>query len=227
MGFGTLFFGYFLLLNITYFHFTDLIAALVMLLGIYKLMGVSAPFRAPFIAGCVFGAVGIFELGLGIFELFGGEILPDLITYTAIARSVVICILTVLLLRAMREIAISVELERVPLRCRTMTIWTMLLYALNVLLQSPAITSALPDGVAAGLYLTYFIGVVIVVILNLSIIYTCYMRICMPEDLEGKKEKPSRFAFINEYRRRRDERAAKEREEALARLEEKRRKKKK
>ena len=40
--------------------------------------------------------------------------------------------------------------------------------------------------------------------------------ICMPEDIDGKRKKPSRFAFVNEYRERQEE---KEREMAEYRLE--------
>ena len=45
MGFGTLFFGYFLILNVTYYGFTDAIAAAVMLLGFYKLSTVNSYFK--------------------------------------------------------------------------------------------------------------------------------------------------------------------------------------
>jgi hypothetical protein len=37
MGFGMLFIGYFLLINITYFEYTDIIAAMLMLMAAYKL----------------------------------------------------------------------------------------------------------------------------------------------------------------------------------------------
>ena len=60
MGFGTLFIGYFLLLNLTYYGFTDVIAASVMLLGLYKLSGVNKYFKAAAISS---GALLVFSLG--------------------------------------------------------------------------------------------------------------------------------------------------------------------
>ena len=41
MGFGLLFIGYFFLLNLTYFEYTDLLGALVMFLAFYKLQTVN------------------------------------------------------------------------------------------------------------------------------------------------------------------------------------------
>ena len=65
MGFGTLFFGYFLLLNIAYNTFTDLIAALIMAMGLNKLSTVNHPFKNGFIASVIFAVIG---LALGIYS---------------------------------------------------------------------------------------------------------------------------------------------------------------
>ena len=223
MGFGTLFFGYFLMLNISYYHFTDIIAALVMLLGLYKLSCVSKHFKVATYAAAVFSAVALGELVFGTVKLFVGAGLDEWITYIAIGRAVVLCAFTVIMLRAMHDIAKELEVEKVPLKSRLMIIWTFVVYGAYILLETPLLTSLLPAQVSAALYLVTFIGLVVVVIANLTVIYSCYMRICMPEDLEPKPEKPSRFKFINEYRRRRDERRAEEAEAERRRLEEKRR----
>ena len=89
------------------------------------------------------------------------------------------------------------------------------------------LTSFLPVLVSAFLYLAVIIGMIILIIMNLTVIYGCYMSICMPEDLEPKPDKPSRFAFVNEYRRRQEERRAEEAEAAKRRYEEKMRRNKK
>ena len=81
MGFGTLFFGYFLLLNITYYSFTDLIAALIAAMGLYKLSSVNRPFKNGFYASVIFGFIGYMVLQilliiiLFIFALFNKDIM--------------------------------------------------------------------------------------------------------------------------------------------------------
>ena len=68
MGFGTLFIGYFLLLNLTYYGFTDVIAASVMLLGLYKLSPVNKYFRAAALSSGVFLAFSLGELGIAAID---------------------------------------------------------------------------------------------------------------------------------------------------------------
>ena len=59
MGFGTLFIGYFFLLNISNFTYTDIIAGMVVLLGLYKLSSVNKQF--------FYGAVCAAQGSRGIF----------------------------------------------------------------------------------------------------------------------------------------------------------------
>lgn len=228
MGFGTLFIGYFLLLNITYYAFTDLIAGLIMLLGLYKLSTVSRYFKIPMYISACFSVFGAGELVMGIIDMFfNTHVMDTVTTFIAIFRAILICALTVILLRAMHDIAKELEVEKVPMKCRTMTVWTVLLYVVQILLESTLLTSILPPQVSTILYIVVVIGMLIVVGANLTIIYSCYMRICLTEDLAPKEEKPSRFGFVNEYRRRRDERRAAEQEEYRRKLEERKRRRKK
>ena len=69
MGFGTLFIGYFLLLNLTYYRFTDLIAALLMLLAFYKLREINRHFRVAIISSGLFAAIGAIELAEALAQL--------------------------------------------------------------------------------------------------------------------------------------------------------------
>ncbi len=227
MGFGTLFFGYFLLLNITYYQFTDVIAALVMLYALYKLSSVSSYFKRPMYASILFSVFGLIELPLGLMNMFfPGDTLTTVVSLTSIIRAIIICLYTVLLLRAMGEIARSLEVERIPTRCRTMTVWTMVLYMSEILFESSILNPILPKEAISVIYIAIILGLLILPIVNLTIIYGCYMRICLPKDLDPKP-KPSRFAFINEFRRRREEKRKREEEEYRRRLEEKRRRRKK
>ena len=64
MGFGTLFIGYFLLLNLTYYGFTDLIAAAVLLLGLYRLSRINKHFLAASVVAVLFLIFGFAEFGI-------------------------------------------------------------------------------------------------------------------------------------------------------------------
>ena len=68
MGFGTLFVGYFFILNFPYCAYTDALAALLMLYGLYKLSGINENFKRATYFTAVFALFGIAELFL---ELFG------------------------------------------------------------------------------------------------------------------------------------------------------------
>ncbi len=229
MGFGTLFIGYFLLLNITYYTFTDVIAASVMLLGLYKLGTVSKYFRAPAAFAALFAVFGFAELAVGVLDMLFIKLLSNqlLVSALAISRSLILAALTLLMLKALYGIAHELDVEKVPLRCRTMMVWTTLLYGAQILFETPFISAIIPTKASAILYLAIIIGMIVVVISNLTIIYSCYMQICMPDELNGKKEKPSRFEFVNEYRRRKAEREAENEAEMRRRQEEKLRRKKK
>ena len=78
MGFGTLFIGYFFLINISYFTYTDIIAGMIMLLGLYKLSSVNKPFFYGAICAGIFALFSLFEFVvtvLGIFEVSFSKIM--------------------------------------------------------------------------------------------------------------------------------------------------------
>ena len=76
-------------------------------------------------------------------------------------------------------------------------------------------------------YILFFtiVGTLVLIVMNLTVIYSCYMRICMPGD-EHMKDKPSRFAFVNEYRARQAEREAEAMAERMKQLKNRANKKK-
>ena len=201
------------MLNITYYTFTDIIASMIMLLGLYKLSRVSPFFVKSAYAAAGFSVFALGELVFGVVDLFSSKDLTEAVRYVAMARSLVLVVFTVILLAGMRGICTKLDVAKQPLRCRTMTLWSLIVYGANIILQTTMLTDLIPAGASAVLYIADIVGMIIVVCANLRIIYGCYMYICMPEDLVKKPEKPSRFAFVNEYRRRQDE---KQREEAAA-----------
>ena len=224
MGFGTLFVGYFLLLNFAYYDLTDAIAAAVMLYAFYKLKGINEGFKNGVIAASVFTAFGLLELLLSVL----GTMLPSfdlspILWLRPILRHGIICITTFLMLNGMREVASEVDLPLIANRCKRNFYITGGVYILNVFSEIAGLSSVFEPQILAFIYLFVTLTTIAVICLNLISIYSCYMRICMPgDDLDKVKE--SRFGFINEMRRHKEE---KEREYAEYKLEKLKSKKKK
>ena len=211
MGFGTLFIGYFLLLNLTYYGFTDVIAASVMLLGLYKLSGVNRYFKAAAISSGALLVFSLGELGVAVYEMFIGAInSPALVSVMCIVRCLIIGALTVLMLKGIEDVSREVDIENLPAKASRLTVATVVTYALWIILEAPL--SFIDDYVLAVLSLVTILATLALIIINLTLIYTCYMKICMPGDEDITRDKPSRFAFVNEYRAKKAER-----EEELAR----------
>lgn len=217
MGFGTLFIGYFLLLNLTYYGFTDVIAASVMLLGLYKLSPVNKYFKAAAISTGVFLLFSLGELGVSVYEMFISAINSlALVSVMCIVRCVIVGALTVMMLKGIEDVSREVDIENLPRKASRLVIATIVTYALWIILEAPL--SFIDDYVLAVLSLLTILATLCLIIVNLTVIYTCYMKICMPGDEGAKEDKPSRFAFVNEYRARkaeRDEELAKERAERM------------
>jgi hypothetical protein len=215
MGFGTLFIGYFLLLNLTYSGFTDVIAAAVMLLGLYKLSSVNRQFKIAAISTAVFLAFSLCELGISAYELFMGSIgSAALVSLLSIVRCWIIASLTFFMLKGIEEVAKEVDVEGLPQKASRLSIFTAVIYSAWIILEAPL--SFINDYVLAVLSLFTILATIALIIANLTVIYSAYMRICMPGD-EDLKDKPSRFAFVNEYRSRKEER---DKEEAEKRIKE-------
>ena len=219
MGFGTLFIGYFLILNLTYYSLTDVIAASVMLLGLYKLSGINKYFKLGFITTAVFLAFSLGELSVACYELFFDKIDSHvLISIMSVVRCLLVGALSVLALKAVDVLAKEVDLPELSQKCKKQIYATAITYAAWIILELPL--SSMNPYVPAVASLITILATIIVVIINLSVIYTAYMKICMPGD-EELRDKPSRFSFVNEYRERKAEQAKHEAEENLKRVKEK------
>ena len=225
MGFGTLFIGYFLLLNLTYYGFTDLIAASVMLLGLYKLSKVNKYFSYSSIAAAVFLVFSLGEFGIATYEMFMRPInSPTLVSVMSILRCISVCVLTVLTLKGIEDVAKEVDLENLPEKASKLVIITAVVYSAWIALEAPLdFANAYVLGI---LSLITILATIALIIVNLSVIYTAYMRICMPGDENMDKDKPSKFAFVNEYRARKAERDKETAEKRAALLRERAEKKK-
>lgn len=208
MGFGILLIGYFLVYNVPYFGMTDIIAAEVMSMGLNKLSTVGHYFKLGYYVSLVFTAYALPELVLYSLDLFEIYQNSELISYLRVGQSVILCTLTVLILKGIYEVAKEVDLERVPKKAYRLTYATFLVYILWIVCNAPFLVELL-GGYVAYVYLAAILSILILVTLNLGVIYTCYMRICMPgQDKRANNPSSGRRAArdaARDERRRTDE----------------------
>ena len=202
MGFGTLFFGYFLLLNIAYYSFTDAIAALVMLYAFYKLAFVNKNFKYAAISSSIFALFGLYELVIGFSDMFFGAVYPDtLYSLSAMVRALIVCAVSAFMLMGIRDVSAEVGLSKTKIKANYLSFVTVGVYSLNILLQMSELGSWLSPALLATLMLVAVVATPTLVIVNLTVVFDCYAKICMPADKhEREVEKKSKLEFVNKFR---------------------------
>ena len=227
MGFGTLFIGYFFLINITYYSFTDLLSAMIILLALSSLSRFNRSLRLGMIADVAFTLVGLLEFIIAIGEMFSLFNAAPVLTVLLPIRHLCVGTLSVMLLLGIRSLAIEVGLEKLGAKCQRLLPLPALTYLLSALLDIPALFPEEAANETQIIALIALLMTLLSVALILSVIHTAYMRICMPEDAD-MPEKPSRFAFVNRYREKQEKRNRELAQEvARMRAEKQQRKKKK
>ena len=201
MGFGILFIGYFLFLNVTYPGFTDLISGLLVLYAFYKLIPINKYFRMSVIPAAIFSVFGLFELTVELMAMIGINI-SAISTYLAAPRFIITGIISITMLMGLWEVAREVDVPETKSRVKVARPMTYVAFPLCAILEFPAITGLIPDGLPIAIVSTVaLLFVFFVTIYNLTAIYSAYMRICMPEDIDNEVPiKPSRFGFVNKFR---------------------------
>ena len=189
MGFGTLFIGYFLILNIFNYAYTDLISALIMMLGAYKLSGVGCDFKKGFYALIPLCFVGAYELIIEFLGMFtatpSSAVLTGLI---GIVRMALIGSASFYFITAIKKLSEELEIPRLRDKTKSARLGIIISYSIAMLLEIPYLDRLIPTKALAVIALLSLIYTFAVTLLVLSAIYSAYMRICMPEDL-AKEEK--------------------------------------
>ena len=197
MGFGTLFIGYFFLLNISYFAYTDVIAALVMTLGLYKLSTVNKSFYYASLSSALFSIFAFFELIVSAIDAFAPILwLKSATPYISAIRYIFIFITTLFIMRGISEVADEVEANALCATAKN-SIFLSSIFIIAALFEMPFI-SDLFGAVIAYVYFAILLAVVVFIISNLMTIYKAYMQICMPEELK-RAPKKSKFEFLNKF----------------------------
>ena len=202
MGFGTLFIGYFLILNFAYTAFTDAIAGILVLYGLYKLSNVNKQFALSSYFAIFFSLVGVVELGIEIAGLL--IYVPESATFNSvisIVRLIALSLLTLFMLLGMRDVAGEVGLRGLSEISGRLYFLTYPVYGLALILEVAGLFA--PGGVKALLIASVIslVASLTLTVLILIRIYDCYAKICMPEDKSpSDKPKDSKLGFVNSFR---------------------------
>ena len=200
MGFGTLLTGYFFLINISYFAYTDIVGAMLMLLGLYKLSGINRGFRTGMIFSAIFAVFSLGELLITVVELFAPTLFGGAFTScVTIPRYLLIFALTASILFGIRDVAEEVDAKELSKRAaRTLPFCAVIL--LLGIFDIPTVGELI--GVASAyIYFVLIISYVILTLVNLLTLHKAYSQICMPEELNGDPTPPkSKFEFVNKFR---------------------------
>ena len=229
MGFGTLFIGYFLLLNFAYSGFTDAMAGVLMLYGLYKLSSVNAGFRYASLSAIGFTLLGLAKLIVEVLRLFFSvPTSPLLVSVFAIVKCFITGLITILSHYGMTDVSREVGLSELREKCMRTGVLAIPVYVLALTLEVLGLFSL---SEAKALVVISVVSIVMTLTLEVIVlirIYSCYMKICMPEDKElDPVDKPSRLGFVNAFRRHEEEKQREYQEYKLEQLKKKQAKRKK
>ncbi len=208
MGFGILFFGYFLFLNLTRPGYTDLLGALICLLAFYKLTPINKYFRMSIVPSAIFAVFGLFELVCEFAQLFGLGI-RDFTIYIASPRYILLAVLSVTMLLGIDDVAREVRVASTIRHAKISRILSLILFPICAIIDFPLTMQIISNKYLLAIFSAVaIISLFVCMILNVVTIYSAYMHICMPEDRNNDAPtKPSRFGFVNKFRAHEEEKA--------------------
>lgn len=215
MGFGWLFIGYamsYMMSFTKYSHGIVLLGCLLMWHGITMLSRHNGSFSYVSYPLFALSAVKLYMscalvndlLGMEL-GMFGGTVYTvfDVLDYLSCA------VFHIFLLLAIKNITSDLELPKQSNAAQRNMVITTMYYVLALVWMLPL---NMPSDVKSGVLMFLLIARLLWAILDLVLIYSCYMYICPIGD-EDMPLKKSRFAFINRFREetaRREQKAADE-----------------
>ncbi len=235
MGFGYLFAGYLIFFNFTYYHvYTDVFAALVLLLGLSSLKQYAKGFRYAFYTALPLAAVGLFSFAGKLLSLFEILAFPtELNAFLSLATLIVKGLFVFFSLSGVAELAKETDIPVLRLRALRNRALSFVFYLLGVLLESNLFTHV--TVFLQYLTLFYMLYGILCTFLNAKTFFESYVWICLEGD-EDMERRESRFGLINKLNALSDrldkktlarkEAERREKQEALAQKQGKKKKKK-
>ena len=194
MGFGTLFFGYFIMfafsLSQVYF-FADIIGAGIVLYAFAKLAEYNRYFVAAMWGCLVFLGLSAVNAASLMFELYDPAGTVALVV--SAAKLLAAGAMHIPMFLGMRGISLGASADKLVRNAERNLTLTMVYYVLSLLIlaASPLLGDLTPyAGTIVYLY------EIVCILLNLVLIYNCFGILC-PADEDEDEKKRSRFAFIN------------------------------
>ena len=230
MGFGLLFIGYFIafLMSVNNYGFAfQIVGYAIMFSAIGKLSEYKHRLSATTIPLFLLSLCSLYDAGNLLASLVNMRLAlfsEENQFWVSIFAIVISTVFQVLLLSGIREIGRDADAEGIPVRA----VWSILVVCLvGVWKLVLSLMSTLPDIDTSKAFRLLTLGAALVSLLYpvviLAFLYSCYAKICAPEDTE-MEARPSRFAFINRWREEREKKAdevRKLREDYQKQLEEK------
>ena len=222
MGFGIMFFGYFITyimaLN-TYGAFFRFAGYLVMAYGAKKL----SEYQTSFLWSEYTSLLLALLTAVRIISEFVPIMSYELLNSFVYAEAAVVLVYHILLLLAIRAIAKETDSEKIQGRAVTNLFFISLYYLLYLIGMIPtSFKESYESNMGLPLLLLNFAWI----ILDLVLLVSCYSTICDENDVDMER-KPSRFEFVNKVRAELDVKRERARESALQYKKEKADRKKK
>lgn len=222
MGFGLLFIGYFLVTLLTLNPFASLFRVLGY--GIILMAGLKLRKYHRSFDYFLFGTVGMLLVAALLAfsdasEYLYRNLLIDSVLITEKGRTVlgyveqgVSFLFHSALLFAIRKLAKETEVEKIAVNAVRNFVFICFYYFVYIISFLPVKSI---QSCAAELALIAWIVYFVWIILNFMLIFSCYVKICDESDVDMER-KPSRFAFVNQFRAEMDRRQEKAIEESRA-----------
>ena len=193
MGFGYVFLGCLLTVNIPYHNFTDVFAVALILFGLSTLAPYARGFSLAFKAGLPLLGVSFIGFFLAIFSLFGIIAFPAWLSPSLSAVGFVCKFFFFwLFFMGVDEVAKETDIPKLRAHAMRSRFLTPIICFAGLLLEVGVFGT---QSVFLKYYLLgYLLFGVIYALLNCKTVYECYMLICFEGD-ESMDEMPSRFSF--------------------------------
>ena len=198
MGFGPLFVGTVLTLNIVAHEYTDFFAYLLMLLGLLHLKEYGTKFKSACISLFPLLAVGATSFVLSFLDFLEIYSSAWLSSKVSIANHALLCLVTLLILRAVSALAVETELPSLRVRAIRNGVFAGIYHGCMIFLNV-ATTSVTLTKIQLYMLLPVMLFGLVYLFLECKLIYSCYMWICPEEDVDMHAT-PSRFSFVNRFR---------------------------
>lgn len=195
MGFGTLFFGYFVMFAFALaqaYFFADIIGALIAIYAFSKLSEYNRYFVSAMVSCLAFMVLcGVSAASL-MFDIYDPAGNVDMIV--DIAKAAAACIMHIFMFLGTRGIAQGAGSVDLYNKANRNLVLTMIYYAASLLVI--AFGGILGDSVQ-NVSMIVFLYWAVCFVLNLVLIYRCFGILCPAEEDEDAPPKRSKFAIVN------------------------------